>query len=987
MAGSTMLVLTKARLLAALNGFFRDQGLNVWESAPEQALQEARDNRPGMILLDVDLPENFAFRLCWKIKSDPALSDIMIVVVYDELTGGPAQADEVMAAGADSQLAIPENGELLPLRLRPILKLVRMGELLRQKIEALQETTAKLSTSSQTFIKAFRNNPAAMAMIRDEDGRLFEINQAFSRLVGYTRREAVGRTMLELNVFEDISQRQAILLELQNKGFVAEREVRFHTKDGSTRLGMFSIENLELSGKKIRLMVINDITELRQAYDALEQSNEKIAIDGSGLGVWDFRVPEGYVTINDAWARMLGLQRESLGQVTFETWKDRCHPEDLPKVLEMLQRHIDGDDEMFSAEMRMRHEDGSWVWILTRGKVTLRADDGSPLRIAGTHSNISRRKAAELHAIAANNYNRGLLEASLDPLVTIGSDGRIQDVNRATEKIIGLSREDLICTDFSDYFTEPNHARDGYLKVFHDSYVRDYPLVLRHVDGHVTPVLYNATVYRDSEGNVAGVFAAARDISSQLETESKLRALSQALEDGPSSVYITDKNGVIEHVNKAFTRISGYMPDEVIGKSAAILRSDFHPESFFEEIWRALRSGQTWKGEMCRCRKDGENYWVSTFFTPVRDFAGEVVRYVTISEDITARHRSEEYLKQAKEHAEEASRAKSIFLANMSHEIRTPLNAIIGYAQWLQGDETLRAEARERLDIINRSGSHLLQLINSLLEISKLDAGRITAEKNPFSPKLLLKTVVEMFQLQIQSRGLEWIVEIPPELPDSCVGDDGKIRQIIINLLGNAAKFTQKGSVRLTASCDTSGEIPLWMVQVADTGPGMCAEEISRLFQRFEQTTLGRRMQAGTGLGLAISREYARLMDGDLTASSDPGFGSCFTLVVPIPDARFDAQPRRILPEIEAIAEQIADESPRALMQNEVISLPESLRESLMRAVSHGDSSQLTRILLEMESSHLSYSLRLRELAEQYEYDSLLEILKNPDSPSSTHHS
>lgn len=962
----------RAHLIEAL----LSEGLRFHEHSGDANLLDAlRAHPPDVLMLGCHRSPHSASRLCQSIKQDPQLERISVIAVLCSDSNWD-EAHRLLDAGGDGVLEVKGDPSQLSVRLRQILRSAETSHLLHRKIDALQSTTQKLSASAQTFIKAFRNNPTAMCLTRLDDGIIFEANAAFLRLFGYEREEVIGARSIELNLFEDISQRQAIFQELRERGVVSEREVRMRNRHGEARLGMFFVEPLELGGRDILLTVINDITELKNARDALERSNEKIAIDSSGLGVWDWRVQDGKVTINSGWAAMLGLEDQLAGEVSYDLWASLCHPDDLPHLLEQLQLHLDGKSPSYAAEVRMRHRNGHWVWVQTLGKITVRTDDGLPLRMAGTHTDISLRKEAELAAVAANAYNRGLIEANLDPLVTIGVDGKIQDVNKATETITGQDRHALIGTDFSDYFTEPESAREGYRKVFQNGFVRDYPLVLKHLNGHSTPVLYNATVYRDRDGNVAGVFAAARDISHQLETEFRLHSMSQALEEGPSSVYITDTEGNIEYVNPAFTNMCGYTIDDVRGVSARILRSDYHDEEEYLRIWELLRQGTSWKGELCRRRKDGSDYWVSVLFAPVRDYNGKVARYVAISEDITAKRHSEELLRQAKEFAEQASRAKSVFLANMSHEIRTPLNAVIGYAQWLRGREEIQGEARKRLEIISQSGNHLLELINSLLEASKLEAGRVSLNESWFSPADLLNSLAGMFTLDFQHRGLDFITEFDASMPSELYSDAVKIRQIIINLLGNAAKFTKAGSVRFTSSFQTKDGQPCWALQVEDTGPGITTQEMARLFHRFEQTQAGKALQSGSGLGLAISREYARLMGGDLTVQSQAGHGSKFTLWLPI-QPKQKPESARIAPagHGDALREAHSEPPTAALVPEQ---LPPLLAEQMLNALRLGKSQDLMKILLEMDQVSPSCSQTLRAMAEHYEYDQMHQwITKN----------
>jgi two-component system CheB/CheR fusion protein len=516
-------------------------------------------------------------------------------------------------------------------------------------------------------------------------------------------------------------------------------------------------------------------------------------------------------------------------------------------------------------------------------------------------------KREELQRVSSA-YARSLLEASLDPLVTISAQGKIMDVNEASVQATGVAREHLIGCDFSDFFTEPDKARAGYQEVFSEGFVRDYPLAIRHTTGRIIDVLYNASLYKDDKGNVLGVFAAARDITKRKEIEAGLektrkelaviKIVADEVSEFAESIINTvreplialDQDLRIVKVSRSFCEFFKVNTEETVGQLIYDLGNKQWDIPKLQELLETILPQKT----------TFDNYEVEHDFATIgrrvmllnarqiQRVSGKERIILLAIEDITEKKKFEREVLTAKNIAEVASRVKSDFLANMSHELRTPLNSIIGFSEVLE-DELLGAlnpSQREDVQYILKAGRHLLSLINDILDLAKVESGKIQLEVELLSLKEMLESMLAMHREKASRHGISIDLQMETVADITIEVDERKLKQILFNLLSNAVKFTPDGgAVRVMAiMLPGAKEIE---ISVEDTGIGIKQEDIQKLFKEFSQLeSTYDKEYGGTGLGLALTKKLVELQGGRIWVTSEFGKGSRFAFVLPVRQER-----------------------------------------------------------------------------------------------------
>jgi len=479
-------------------------------------------------------------------------------------------------------------------------------------------------------------------------------------------------------------------------------------------------------------------------------------------------------------------------------------------------------------------------------------------------------------------------------------DGHVIETNPAILKIVGFdSLEEARRYGWLNLYDDPEEM-SGLLAAVLEKPVTGYEIMFRKPSGQPLPVRLHARVVNDEAGQPKFLDGALEDITEQKRAEQMIRESERRLADIidflPVATMVIDLNGKVTAWNRAMETITGVKSRDMIGKGdyeyALPLYGERRPilidlvslpDNELSGRYKNIhREGNILSGEAFIPKLSEKGSVLIGFASPLYGLDGGTIGAIESILDVTEIRQVEAELKEAKEAADAANKSKSAFLANMSHEIRTPMNAILGFARLMERDANLSSLSREHLEIINRSGEHLLALINDILEMSKIEAGRTTFVPKTFDLHDLIQDIEKMFRIRTDARGLSFQMEKVGQVPRWVVTDEGKLRQVLINLLGNAVKFTQEGGIvlRIAAAAAAHGEQAV-QFEVQDTGPGIMEEEIGRLFQAFEQTRAGVK-NGGTGLGLALSNGFVKILGGRaIEVTSTVGKGTTFRFSIP----------------------------------------------------------------------------------------------------------
>ncbi len=754
-----------------------------------------------------------------------------------------------------------------------------------------------------------------LAVIKtDANRRIQWVNEAFTKSTGFTLEEIRGENPsvhLQCNETSQLTIAEMRRALDTQKGF--HGELINCDKNGRRRWVELDIEPyFSGSGTLAGFTSLQrDITDRKAIEAALEESQALFngALNASIVAVAILDQSGNVLFVNSKWRRSLGeadpsRKPISVGGCYFDSFSEAMYD----KILNGIQRVVNGELPVFELEYQ-KSRAPTVKWHLLR---ITRFSCQDSIRLMATHEDITERKTAAEKLYYKKEKLRSVYNACSDGILLFDATG-LFDANKSAMAIFGAnSIHALLRKELSDFACVEGTTLQSVVEQF-SQYMEQttkfgesrFEYLLQDLDGRQFPAEIRLSTFQHFDERVTQ--ATIRDNTERKANETRLQDMNRQLREDldvrmvaektilETTLYLDVYRKIVDHhaivsetnvygnliaVNDAFCQVSGYSREELIGRNHRILSSGVHTPEMWREMYRSTLRDGFWHGEICNRAKNGDLFWVDTTIAPLFNDAGELRGYFAIRANITS-------LKTAQSQAEAASRSKSEFLANMSHEIRTPMTAILGYADILDElgscpDCQSSSQTKTAVETIQRNGEHLLAIINDILDISKIEADKMTIESLEVNLPVLMADLLNTMQVRAQAKGLELGFETQPNVPRYITTDPTRLRQILVNLIGNAIKFTEFGSVRVSARMSTTSSRSL-LIDVIDSGIGMTVEQMSRLFGAFEQAdTSTTRRFGGTGLGLRISKRLAEMLGGGISVAANENRGSAFTLEIDI---------------------------------------------------------------------------------------------------------
>ncbi|MCQ4087580.1 PAS domain S-box protein [Saccharibacillus sp. JS10] len=713
-----------------------------------------------------------------------------------------------------------------------------------------------------------------------KEGELLYASPSVKALLGYDPDEMIGHHRSEFYHPEEFRESSNLPVE-QVEGQIMMRRIRH--KDGRYLWfeTMFRILRGKVGEADTIMGIGRDVTT-RKMYEDMLDEVQRIA----HIGSWEWNMAEERIHYSEETLRIFEgelIQDESYPKSLLRI----VHPADQAKLLEYTERMLRGVAEPFIT-YRIILSDRSVKTIRSQYELW-RGPDGEALRLVGMTQDVTQQATIENLIRESEQRYKSLFDYNPSGVYAYDLEGRFVTVNRGQEKLIGYSEHELIGVPIAELAVPEHRARvQSGLEIVKSGDAQTYEVCLVRKDGSVVDVsVTNTPIIVDQR--VVGVYGIASDITERKRHLAQIEKLSYEhtliLNSVSEGIFGTDLDGNLVFINPAGAEMLGSRPNEAINRlnlsriqqtSQDGIQYDPHDSP----LMNALRTGEVHKdSEAVFWRKDGSSFLVSYRVNPLYD-QGERKGAVVVFTDITG----EKEIIRAKESAERADRAKSEFLAIMSHELRTPMNGVIGMANLLSETE-LDESQHSYVDIILQSSESLMHILNEVLDFSKIEAGKMALSNEPMQIRHVLDQAIDLFSSRASEKGLMLTSNVAPSVPEVLMGDPDRVRQVLVNLISNAIKFTEEGGVAVTIEPGFFDHQHMLTLEVAvrDTGIGIAPDKQGLLFQSFSQIDPSiNRKYGGTGLGLAICKKLIELMNGFIGVQSREGEGATFHFTLPL---------------------------------------------------------------------------------------------------------
>lgn len=729
-----------------------------------------------------------------------------------------------------------------------------------------KEAHEKLRLSEQLFSLAFRDSPVAMAISRMHDGTILDINEAYVNMLGWAREEVIGNKANDLSILKNPEDRQIIVDEIKNKKGIKNYEVTLHTRNQAMLKVLISVKLLGYENEQVLLTIIEDITRLKeteQRYNGLFNNKTsgvahcRLIKNGSNEAV-DFKI----VSINETYTRITGISQKDIeGKTAKEILPEIKNLKEYNRICEIGGEFV---QEAYYASLN------KWFSFYTYSP---KKDEFTAII-----SDITKQKETEKKLELERALFQGIFDTIPVMIAIYDPDLRSFRFNKALKSILGWTEEDTFDGLFMERaYPDPvlrNEVAD-YMQSLEQGW-REFPVTAKNGS-----IVYSQWVnILLSDGVLIGIGI---DVSQRKEAEQKLKEKDEQFltlaNNMAQLAWMANDCGEVFWYNKRWFDYTGTNPEEVKGFGWTKVHHPDYVESVLKNYKDAFQAGSAWEDTFPLRSKKGTFNWFLSRALPIKNEEGKVTYWFGTNTDITDLLTIQEKLKIAKEKAEENDKLKSAFLANVSHEIRTPMTGILGFTELLKSECIGEENKVNYLNIIESSGKRMLQIINDLIDISKIEAHQVEINNDITDIPQLLNEQLLFFVSEANKKNI--FLKLSCDLPQgftTTVTDSTKLAQILCNLIKNALKFTMHGTIEFGCSLENV----TYKFFVKDTGVGIPKEKNEIIFERFRQGDVSWSDNSeGVGLGLSISKAYVELLGGKIFVESEVGQGSIFYFTIP----------------------------------------------------------------------------------------------------------